>query len=207
MGTLQGALSGARFRVVGDTSEGWRERFRDQLTDRAFREPPGGVGREPVEGWVQTHNLLDTDFTDFNRWLYNDIVVVSLRVDRKRLPAALVRARLAKRIEAWCEENGVAECSGSRRADLKEELEREMLAKIMPTTQLTDVMWAIGDGWAIAHTFSEPLLERIRKRFFQTFGCKLVPWSPLDYLEDAGAVQALAATSPSFAQSSDGGGA
>ena len=79
MGVVSGPMTVARFRVVGELPSGWRETFRDRLTEFAFREPPQGMGKEEVEGWVQVHNLLDSDFSDFNRWLYDDVVIIGLR--------------------------------------------------------------------------------------------------------------------------------
>src|SRR6476659_5721427 len=107
MGIISGALTGARFRVEGDLPDNWRDVWRDRLGEYAFRDPPNRVGKEEVEGWVLTQNLLDTDFSDLNRWLMNDYALFGLRVDKKRLPAKLFRAHLEKRCQAWCVERGV----------------------------------------------------------------------------------------------------
>ena len=89
MGLLTGGMTVRRFRVAGELPTGWRESFRERLDKMAFREPPTRMGKEEVEGWVQVHNLLDTSFEDFNKWLYNDYAVFALRVDKKSLPAKL----------------------------------------------------------------------------------------------------------------------
>jgi len=200
MGIVTGPMTLARFRVVGDRPQGWREVFRDRLNDHAFKEPPQGQGKEEVEGWVQVHNLLDAEFDDFNRWLYNDTVVLALRVDKKRLPAKLLRATLDKRAEAWCAERDVARCPNAVKAELKEELEHEWLARTLPSVSVTDAAWNIEGGWAVLHSLSEGVADRFRKRFYRTFGLKLVPWSPLDWLADAPAVEALMSRAPMPAQ-------
>lgn len=64
MGILAGAMTVARFRVEGERPEGWRDLYRTALQDHAFKEPPVAQGLEEVEGWVEVHNLLDTDFDD-----------------------------------------------------------------------------------------------------------------------------------------------
>ena len=84
MAILTGAMTVTRLRVLEPgLHEGWRDLYRDRLNEHAFREPPQGVGREEVEGWCQVHNLLDTEFDDFNMWLYQDWAVFALRVDKK----------------------------------------------------------------------------------------------------------------------------
>ncbi|MCB9671979.1 MAG: hypothetical protein H6734_21055 [Alphaproteobacteria bacterium] len=129
MGVLSGAMSVSRFRVVGEVREGWREDYRDRLNELAFKEPPHDVGKEEVEGWVQVHNLLDTDFTDFNRWLYNEYALFALRVDKKRLPAKLFKATLEKKVEAWKKERDLERIPATVKTDLKEALEAEWLQR------------------------------------------------------------------------------
>jgi recombination associated protein RdgC len=183
MGVVSGAMTVARFRVTGELPSGWRETYRDKLGELAFREPPQGLGKEEVEGWVQVHNLLDTDFSDYNRWLYNDVALFALRVDKKRLPARLFRATLDKRCQAWAAERDVERVPTAVRQELKELLEQEWLARTLPTVAVTEAAWHLNSGWFLVHALSEAIAERFRKRFFRTFGLKLVPWSPLDWLE------------------------
>jgi recombination associated protein RdgC len=200
MGVLSGAMTVARFRVAGTQPSGWREQYRDALNDDAFKEPPQGQGKEEVEGWVQVHNLLDASFDDFNRWLYNDVMVLALRVDKKRLPARLFRATLEKRCAAWCAEREVERVPTAVRQEIKEELEHEWLARTLPTVTVTESIWHLNAGWMLIHSLSEGMAERYRKRFFRTFGLKLVPWSPLDYLDDRALVDGLMTRGPSPVQ-------
>lgn len=196
MGIVSGSLTVARFRVVGSLPEGWRDKFRAQLEDNAFHDPPAGQGKEEVEGWVQVHNLLDTTFSDFNQWLYNDVAVFALRVDKKRLPAKLFKATIDKRKAAWCLERGVERCPNAIVTELKEDLEREWLARTLPSVAVTEAAWNLSKGWMVVHSLSEGTAERFRKRFFRTFGLKLVPWSPLDWLEDGSAVESVMSQPP-----------
>ncbi|MEQ1564901.1 MAG: recombination-associated protein RdgC [Myxococcota bacterium] len=197
MGVLTGSMTVARYRVVGDLPSGWREQYRDALNDHGFREPPQGQGKEEVEGWVQVHNLLDTTFDDYNRWLYNDVALIALRVDKKRLPAKLFRATLDKRCSAWCTEREVERVPAAIRQEIKENLEHEWLERTLPTVAVTEAAWQITAGWLLVHSLSEGMGERYRKRFFRTFGLKLVPWSPLDYLADRELVDGLLTRAPS----------
>jgi recombination associated protein RdgC len=193
MGVVSGAMTVARFRVVGELPEGWRDHYRERLNEFAFREPVGkaGGGREEVEGWVQVHNLLDNEFDDFNRWLYNDVILFALRVDKKRLPAKLFRATLEKKCAKWCAEKEVQRCPASVRQQLKDDLEDEWYARTLPSVSVTEAAWHVNHGWLLVHSLSESVAERYRKRFHRTFGAKLVPWSPLDFLDDRTMVEGL----------------
>ncbi len=202
MGILGGAMTVARFRVEGQRpEEGWRDKYRAQLQDLAFKEPPVEQGLEEVEGWVEIHNLLDTTFEDFNRWLYQDVALFALRVDKKRLPAKLFKATLDKKCEAWAAEREVERCPGSVRAELKDALQAAWLARTLPSVGVTEAAWNIPEGYCILHSLSEGMADRFRKRFYRTFGMTLVPWSPLEYVQgDPGRIDALVACAPSPVQ-------
>jgi DNA recombination-dependent growth factor C len=200
MGVVSGAMTVARFRVTGELPQGWRETYRDKLEEFAFREPPQGMGKEEVEGWVQVHNLLDNEFGDYNRWLYNDVMIFALRIEKKRLPAKLFKATLDKRCAAWCTERGVQRIPAAVKTELKDELEHEWLARTLPSVAVTEGAWHLTQGWFLVHSLSETVAERFRKRFFRTFGLKLIPWSPLDFVGDRDLVDGLLGGSPSSLQ-------
>ena len=130
------------------------------------------------------HNLLDTDFANRNRWLFNQYLVAALRVDKKVLPSRLFQAHLDKRAEAWCRENRRQVCPASVRTDLKDALEGEMLIRILPRVQVYEFCWNIVDGWVLLHNTSDRANELFRKQFHATFGHALAPFSPLDFIED-----------------------
>jgi DNA recombination-dependent growth factor C len=186
-----------RFRVVGDVPDGFRDKYRARLREYAFEEPPQGAGKEEVEGWVEVHNLLDADFSDFNRWLYNDLAVFALRVDKKVLPAKLFQAHLAKRCDGWREQNDAERCPPAVRRALQEELEAEWLKRTLPRVTVYECCWNLGQGWLLLHSLSETAADRFRKRFHRTFGLELAPWSPLDWLpDDADVADRLLASTP-----------
>jgi DNA recombination-dependent growth factor C len=196
MGIVSGAITAARFRVVGDLPKGWREIYRDRLNEHAFRVPPQGQGKEQIEGWVQVHNLLDTSFDVHDRWLYENVVWFALRVDTKRIPRKLFKATLDKKVEAWCAERGVQRAPASVRQELQDQLETQWLDRTLPTVQVTEAAWNLDRNWLLLHSLSEGVADRFRKRFFRTFGLKLLPWSPLDWLEEPSLVSGLMARAP-----------
>lgn len=196
MAILSGALTVRRFRVVGEVPEGFRETYRDRLNEFAFREPPIQTGKEATEGWCQVHNLLDVEFDNFERWLHLPYAIFALRTDKKALPAKLLTATVRKECEKWCAERDVERCPASVKSEIKERIESDWLKRTLPRVATTDCVWNLDGGYLLLHSLSEGTAERFRKRFFQTFGLKLVPWSPLDWLDSATADE-LVGTAPS----------
>lgn len=185
MSLMTGSITGRRYRVVGELPEDFRTVFPDNLAAHAFREPIGIQKSEELEGWVLIQNLLDTDFAAQERWLFNHYLAAALRVDKKSLPAKLFRAHLEKRVAAWCQEHKRERAPASVRTEIKELLEDEMYARTLPRVALYEFCWNIAEGWVVFMNTSDGPNDRFRKRFRETFGLALTPFSPLDFLEDA----------------------
>lgn len=184
MGILKGAMSVRRYRVDTELGEGWQDRFIAALNENAFREPLSPVHKEEVAGWTQIHNLLDTDFTDVNRWLYNQYAIFALRTDKKVLPAKLFAAHLQKRVEAWCLANKRERVPSKVKQELREQLEQDMLRQTLPRVGVVEVGWNVAQGWVLFHSHSEGVNDRFRKLFHRTFGLVAEPFDPLDYVAD-----------------------
>jgi len=182
MGILKGALSVRRYRIVGELPEGFRDSFIEAMNQGQFREPQSPTHKGEVMGWVSAHNLLDTEFSDINTWLYDRYAYFALRVDKKSVPAKFLRAHLQKRLEAWCKANNRPKAPAAVKEELKEALEMELLQRCLPRVQTWEVLWNLNDGWAVFTNDSELPNERFQKLFLRTFGMRAVPWSPLDEL-------------------------
>jgi recombination associated protein RdgC len=184
MGFLKGALSVRRYRVDGELPADWRERYRESLEANAFREAPSATSKEERMGWVQAHNLLDTGFGNTQQWLYNQYVLVALRIDKKTLPAKLFRAHLDKRVRAWCEEHQRERCPSPVKTELKEALELEMLRQTLPRVAVHEVCWNVNDGWVAFHNASDLVNDHFRKLFMRTFEMTPMLFDPLDFVAD-----------------------
>lgn len=182
MGILKGALSARRYRILGELPDGFTDSFIESLNTNQFREPQSPTHKGETMGWCQVHNLLDVDFSDINLWLYNHYALFALRVDKKAVPAKLLRAHLQKRMEAWCKANNRPKVPAAVKEELRETLELEMLQKCLPRVQTWEVAWNMQQGWALFTNDAELPNERFQKHFLKTFGLRAVPWSPLDEL-------------------------
>ena len=181
----------SRFRVNADLPDDFRERIREGLQNHAFREPVTRVGQEEVQGWVEVHNLLDMSFEDLNRWLYPPWALFALRVDKKRIPANLLKATHEKRCQEWCEEKGTDQCPASVRTRLKDALKDEWFARTLPAVSVTEVGWNLTEGVVLVGSHSAQVCEKVRKRFHHSFGYNLIPFSPLDPLAGSQSLEAL----------------
>ncbi|MED5369951.1 MAG: recombination-associated protein RdgC [Myxococcota bacterium] len=182
MGILKGAVSARHYTVQGEVPEGFRTTYVEALNAFAFQEPASKTRTEETIGWVCHKNLLDTDFTDLDAWLYNHYALFQLRVDIKRLPSNLFKAHLEKECEKWCQDTGKERVPRNVKTELKENLEFEWLTRAFPTVKTTEICWNLAEGYVLFHSHSDKSNDTFRKLFLQTFSLELVPTNPLDLL-------------------------
>jgi DNA recombination-dependent growth factor C len=185
MGILKGAMTLRRYSVSGEPPDNFRESYMEAFKKKAFYGSSSTTFQGETYGWAQAHNLLDTDFSDINKWFYQRYIIGMLRVDKKQLPAKLFRAHLDQRCDAWCKEHGRENCSPSAKSELKETLTIEMLAKTLPAVRTVEFCWNLLDGWVIFHSTSQSMNDKFLTHFYETFGLKLSLVSPIDFVEEA----------------------
>jgi DNA recombination-dependent growth factor C len=184
MGLFKGSLTARRYRVLGDVPKSFRESFTDSLQTNAFHEPMFVTYDGEIVGWTLVQNLLLTDFTDLNNWLFNHYLVAALRIDKKTVPSKLFQAHYQQRIQQWCDEQKRERCPSKIKAEIKEALTHEMMLKTLPRVQHYEFCWNVVDNWVIFLNTADSANDKFRTLFRNTFGLVLVPISPLDLLTD-----------------------
>lgn len=174
------ALRTARRFLVPAVPEDFRDRYIEALTANAFTLPLSEVHKEERIGWVEVARPLKTDFDDVNRWLFNQYAVFALRVDQKRIQGSRLAAELDVRVQDWCAANKRERCPSKVKAEIKEQLEAEMLLKTIPKMSTYAVIWNVAEGWLTIACTSTTRLDTFRKLFHRTFGLALTPADPLD---------------------------
>ena len=197
MGVLSGSLTVRRYRVTGEVPDDFPERYGEALRAYAFRPSSDPARRADTEGWVSIRNLLDADFADPGTWLWDHYALFALRVDRKVLPARLVRAHLEKRVAAWCAERGRPRCPRDARDEIKEAVEIDLLSRSLPRVAVYEVAWDLTGGWLLFHHLGAAAGERFRRLFHRTFGQTALACTPLDWIAEGAPdlVEPLLATS------------
>ena len=185
MGFLSGNLSFRRFKVVGALPSGFRESFVEAVQRRAFRENLDARTADDNIGWV---NLLDPDDAEFdlNKILYDHYVVLSLRVDRKRVPARLLSILHKRRCEEVKAEKGMERLSANHKREIKEAVEEDLLQRALPAVQVHDMCWDINSGEARLFATSDTVADVFRIFFKDTFSMELAHVRPSHWLDAAG---------------------
>lgn len=180
--------SSARRYAVSDRPRMGLSELCERLAKRRFLPLTDAVEEEERAGWITCEHLLDTRF-DLEVCVREPYIVFALRVDRRRVPAALLRAHLC------IEENAHKVATGKRmtpteRRDARDAIKLRMIPQVLPTPQSYPVIWSPERRRVYFGSTGAHPNDLFRAHFEDTFGLELTALSPL------GAAEALAAGRP-----------
>lgn len=182
MGLQKGQVTMRRYRVLGQLPKDFRTSFPKALGEKAFQEPATAIWTGPVVGWCRTDNMIETDFSDINKWLLGQYAMFSLRKSEKKVNSKRLAAYLRQRCAAWMSNNNRQRCPSRVKSEIKEQLTQEMMLQTMPSDQITEIVWDIVEGRLYVSSLADAANDQVRTLFRNTFGMVLVPNSPLDWL-------------------------
>jgi DNA recombination-dependent growth factor C len=185
VGFQKGRLTVRRYRVLDPVPETFRDTFESALTEQAFRDTAALSRGEEALGWVCHDNIMDTEFSDRDRWLFDHFILLTLRVDKKVLPSPMFKAIVERRVTEWCQENNRDVAPSRVRTDIRSAVEADLMARTLPRVKVVDACWHLAEGWVLLHNTTDKINDQFRTLFRTTFGLVLEPFSPVDFLEDS----------------------
>lgn len=180
MGILANTVTLCHYEVQGPLPEtdlpAW---ICDHLARRAFVSIDNTVDELSV-GWVHLDDTQQSSFHDETTCRRDDWYAFTLRRDQRRVPAALLRARLDLAGRAYLAENpGLARIPKNKREELKEAVHGSLLARTLPAPAVYDAVWNSRSGILTFTSTSAKVTEIFETLFKQTFdGFALVPLTP-----------------------------
>jgi DNA recombination-dependent growth factor C len=175
MSLLQGNLSIRRFLALGPVPT--EEDLVEGLTQDRFTPFEDGLEEERV-GWADWRNLQITP-PDPDWILQERFAILSLRIDIRRVPTSLLKAKVELALQNLAQNEGLAFVGKQARISITDEIKAELTAKVLPTPKTFDVAWDLKAGivWTTASsTAAQGLLIGL---FIKSFGVELQPLAPL----------------------------
>ncbi len=198
MGAFDGQLTYARFQVQGEPPKGFREAYLKAVQLRAFAPLQPEQPEQESVGWCVAGRVFELSF-DYDALYYGDELALGLRVDRWRIPSAVLRAHLAEERLSQLSKRGVERLSRAQQEELKLRVLTRLRKRSLPSMKLMDLVWDLRTGTLRFWSHSTRMQELLRERFEQTFDFELVadsPWTLAEPALDARGLEALTQLSP-----------
>jgi len=206
MGFLANTFSSCQFKITTETGAKLApESIAHALELMAFK-PIDETADERSVGWA---NIFDPSLTKFDTsgaLFVGGHAAFSLRLDQRKVPAAVLRERIKLAEELFLQENpGFTKVPKHKREEIKEAQRAALLAKLIPVPTIYDVVWNLETNVVTFCNLSVRAMDLFHDMFKKSFsghGLRLI--TPYDRAEvecskfaadskDVGLIDALAA--------------
>jgi len=181
MGFLSTSASVCYFQVTGSLNP--QEKFQDlqeKLATEGFRSIEQSSD-ELSTGWVQLDNYDCSDFTSLNSCWRDHHLCFSLRQDRRRIPAALLKRHVIQLREKFLAEQPTLNyVPKGEKEQILDQARSSLLARTLPTPSFYDVIWDTDRQLLRFCSLGQNTIDSFQGLFHQTFpGLRLQLFHPL----------------------------
>ena len=177
MGLIKGNFSFVRFHVEGRLPAGFLNFVNNRIKSNSFREITT-VAQDKCSGWVSLTDVLDSDFTEAN-YALGDYLIFSLRVDRKKIPPALLKIKIMEEEKRYLAESGKDRINKAAAAGIRDKVHAVLLAKSDPVPSFYDVCWQVSRNTVYFSCLADKVADDFVDLFKKTFSLSLhrvLPW-------------------------------
>ncbi len=171
MGFLAASASVCYFQVTGTLSDNKHTDLLEKLNTEAFRSIENSADELSV-GWVQLNDYDNSDFESVIPELcwFDHYLCFSLRQDRRRIPAALLKRQVSRLQEQFLiEKPHLNFVPKGEKEQIKERARTQLLSKILPSPAFYDVIWDTQQHLLRFCSLSQAVIDSFQGLFHQTF--------------------------------------
>ena len=172
MSFLGRSSSFVRFAVEGELPDKPLDFIADRIRSFVFEDIDDNIEEYSV-GWVSVLNMFDAAF-EYGSHLYGDYVVLSLRVDERKVSPSILKKFTQKEEERLKKEKQVPKLSRTLRLEIKERIRTELTRKAMPVPAVYDLVWSLGESSLYFFSTNKKAHLLLEDFFKDCFGLVLV---------------------------------
>ena len=181
MPVLSGSMSTMGYFAQGELPSDFKQTYLEAMSGLRFKEIDLASDRDEAAGWVCVEDPFDTDF-DINKVFFTDYAVMTLRIDKIRIPAAVFRLHLHKALAQRRAELGKETLNKSEKDDVRDFLQKQLRKRVLPSVQTIDATWNLETNRVWLFSQNKAANAVFEQLFFNTFGFTLTPKNPYTQL-------------------------
>ncbi len=199
MGLLSGSASFTRFTVEGEVPENFWDFIAERVLQHSFKDIDDTIDEYSI-GWVSVADMFDSDFA-YSSYAAGDYVVLSLRMDERKVSAAVLKKYTAKEEARIKQEKELRRLSRNVRLEIKERIRAELVRTSPPIPVVYDLCWNLSNNTLLFFSNSRKALALLEDLFKETFGLSLImqiPWNNALHLTDQATAAKLGDLQPAL---------
>lgn len=181
MGLLSTTMSLARYRVEGAIPDPFLETVRDRLKNHAIHE----IDNDPAEksvGWTCFETPFQPDFDNVNP-VFGTHLVFSLRIDKKQIPAKVLRKHLDMAVAKRLRQTERNSLTKNEKQELRDEVARRLYVRIPATPNVYEVVWNYEAQTLWFFSTQKAANEELESIFSKTFKLSIIRIFPFTEAE------------------------
>lgn len=171
MGLMSGSASFVRFGVDGELPENSWDFIADRVASFSFVDIDDGYDEYSI-GWVSVLNMFDSSFR-YVSYAVGDYVVLSLRIDERKVSPAILKKFVVKEEERIKLEKQIPKVPRSMRVEIKERIHTELMRKSIPAPVVYDLCWNLSESTVMFFTTNKKAHVVLEDFFKESFGLLL----------------------------------
>ncbi|MFZ5797269.1 MAG: DNA recombination-dependent growth factor C [Desulfobulbus sp.] len=192
MGLLSGSASFMRFSVEGELPESFWDVVSDKVAAHSFRDIDDSLDEYSI-GWVSVASMFDATFEQCP-YAVGDYVVLSMRVDERKVSPAVLKKCVLKEEERIKREKQIPRLGRSALMEIKERIRTQLVRKSVPIPAVYDLAWNLSDGTLLFFSTNKKAMVLLEELFKESFGLSLIlqiPWNTASHVADQASLARL----------------
>ncbi len=177
MGARSGTLTFTRFFTQGALPKDLRRRFLEAARLRVFQPLKPDDDAVEATGWCTMERPFDLAL-DAAKMFHDSYVLLGFRVDRYRIPGALLKSQIADEEQRMLARGKKNKLSRNEKLEARERVVMRLRKRVTPTSKAIDLCWHLDSGVVLFFGHSKRLLADFSALFERTFGLSLLEDSP-----------------------------
>lgn len=177
MGARGGTLTFTRFFTQGALPKDLRRKFLEAAKLRVFEPLKPEDEALEATGWCVMERPFDLEL-DAAKMFHDSFVLLGLRVDRYRIPGALLKSQIADEEQRQLARGKKTKLGRNEKLEVKARVVMRLRKKVIPTSKAIDLCWHLDSGVVLFFGHSKRMILDFMALFEKTFGMQLLEDSP-----------------------------
>lgn len=172
MGLSAGSVSFVRYLVEGEPPQPFWETVAQRVAAYSFKDIDETLDEYSI-GWVSQAGMFDADFSQAS-YAAGDYVVLTLRVDERRVAPAVLKKFILKEEERERRERQVPRLARAVRVEIKERVRARLMRSAPPSPATYDLCWNLADATLTFFSTNRRAMGMLEEIFRECFGLTLI---------------------------------
>ena len=172
MGLLSRTSTFVRYSVEGQLPDNFRDFAAERIAQFSFQDIDDTFDEYSI-GWVAVDNMFDSGFAHAS-YAVGDQVVLSLRIDERKVSKTLLKKFSLKEEERLKKERQIPRLSRSQCVQIKEDIRLQLVKKALPVPSVYELSWNLANNTVLFFSISSKAQSILEDFFKECFGLTII---------------------------------